>query len=176
MSDDQMRVEYEAWAISTDGDYTQDQMQRWSIGDHHHAISGDDYKDPTVEHDWRVWQAAWTRKPAVQVAEAVIAQATPCPHMWEFQPQATGLQQERCSICYAYRCIAQAQSFTTCHPAPEPDAAKVVSVPVYEQVAAALEMLMEDIEEHRGIAYSTFDSEGCAEAALRALAADRERT
>jgi hypothetical protein len=54
-----MRATYETWATE------------WHGRDFILKNTSGSYCVASVEHDWRVWQAAWNAKPAAQVSEAV---------------------------------------------------------------------------------------------------------
>jgi hypothetical protein len=56
-----MRAAYEAWAI------------KWHGRDYILKNPSGSYCVASIEHDWRIWQAAWNAKPAAQVSEAVAS-------------------------------------------------------------------------------------------------------
>lgn len=109
---------------------------------------------------WDAWQAAWTRKPAAQVAGACELRGTGkcgCP--------------TACRLNMAAMITAPMPIYT--HPAPEPDATKVVSVPELtdEQIEEVIESMGWSLDPQEDSDVKQF-----ARAIVRALAADRERT
>jgi hypothetical protein len=149
-------------------------------------IYKDQYDDMATEDAWFCFQAAWTRKPAAQVAGA--------------EPAAYFLRAENGLLCAPFTAtIDQAEAaakshnvtlvplFT--HPAPEPDATKVVSVPVpWEGIAKGYKGGVATGGEHDGVETGRislhYENYRTADAAFdlitnlidAALAADRERT
>jgi|ERR1041385_1724433 hypothetical protein len=50
--------QFEAWARTCDGNCSDNDLRKYSAGDHNCVIDGLEYTNPLVQRDWLVWQAA----------------------------------------------------------------------------------------------------------------------
>lgn len=57
----QLQNQFEVWACSAEGNYSEGDLLKYSAGAHQHVVDGHTYVNSAVEHDWEVWKSAIKR-------------------------------------------------------------------------------------------------------------------